>query len=121
MTGISIPVQIAAGLVIGSAGSPIAAVAMVTFRQLYTPSDLQGRVNSVYRVIGRGVIPFGSVAGGGIAQAYSPRAAVITGGVGSALAVLVALPLSKSSAASEVRPVGESAVGPELRDRGDDA
>jgi MFS family permease len=46
----------------------------VTFRQRLVPSELLGRVNSVYRMIGWGLIPLGAITGGFVAHLLGLRA-----------------------------------------------
>jgi len=83
-------VQVGLGQLVASMGTPITSVAMVTLRQLHSPPDLQARVNSVFRILGRGTMPAGAALGAVIAQAASPRAALLVAGVGGVLAVPVA-------------------------------
>jgi len=64
----------------------------VTMRQRIVPAELLGRVNSVYRMLGWGLMPLGALAGGFIAHAVGLRAAYIVGGVLSGAALLAALP-----------------------------
>jgi MFS family permease len=67
-------------------------VVTVTMRQRIVPAELLGRVNSVYRMLGWGLMPLGALAGGFIAHAAGLRAAYIVGGVLSGAALLAALP-----------------------------
>ena len=67
-------------------------VVTVTLRQRIVPAELLGRVNSVYRMLGWGLMPLGALAGGFIAHAAGLRAAYIVGGVLSGAALLAALP-----------------------------
>lgn len=67
-------------------------VVTVTMRQRIVPAELLGRVNSVYRMLGWGLMPLGALAGGFIAHAAGFRAAYIVGGVLSGVALLAALP-----------------------------
>ena len=84
-------------------------VVTVTLRQRIVPPELLGRVNSVYRMLGWGLMPLGALAGGFIAHAAGLRAAYIVGGVLSAVALLAALPVlagaaSGSSGADKASP-----------------
>ncbi len=74
-----------------SLGIPIYNVNVVSLRQAITPRKLLGRVNSVSRVLGRGVVPMGMLLGGAIASWHTPRSAVFIAGVGGMMAVLPAL------------------------------
>jgi MFS family permease len=67
-------------------------VVTVSLRQRTVPDELLGRVNSVYRMIGWGLIPVGALAGGFAARLGGLRAPYIAGGVVCGLALLVALP-----------------------------
>jgi hypothetical protein len=49
----------------------------VTVRQLLTPDELQGRVNTTGRTISWGGTPFGARIGGLTAQAYGVRVAYL--------------------------------------------
>src|SRR5580700_3445529 len=84
-------------------------VVTVTMRQRIVPAELLGRVNSVYRMLGWGLMPLGALAGGFIAHAAGLRAAYIVGGVLSGVALLAALPVlagaaSGSSSADKASP-----------------
>jgi MFS family permease len=68
-------------------------VVTVSLRQRIVPDELLGRVNSVYRMIGWGLIPVGSLAGGFAASLAGLRAPYIAGGVVCGLALLAALPV----------------------------
>lgn len=49
-------------------------IVTVTFRQRLVPSELLGRVNSVYRMIGWGLMPLGAITGGFVAHLLGLRA-----------------------------------------------
>ncbi|HZC69290.1 MAG TPA: MFS transporter [Jatrophihabitans sp.] len=49
-------------------------IVTVTFRQQLVPPELLGRVNSVYRMIGWGLMPLGAIAGGYVARWLGLRA-----------------------------------------------
>ena len=85
-------------------------VVTVSLRQQIVPSDLLGRVNSVYRMLGWGLMPVGALAGGFVAHAAGLRAPYIVGGVLCGLALLAALPLLLSAnRAAPTRPGGAAA------------
>ncbi|HEY3979642.1 MAG TPA: hypothetical protein VGM79_20375 [Streptosporangiaceae bacterium] len=48
-------------------------VVTVSMRQHMVPSDLLGRVNSAYRMVGWGLMPLGALAGTGRPRTRSPR------------------------------------------------
>jgi MFS family permease len=68
-------------------------VVTVSLRQRIVPAHLLGRVNSVYRMLGWGLMPLGALAGGFVAHAAGLRAPYIVAGVLCALSALAALPL----------------------------
>ena len=76
-------------------------VVTVTLRQRIVPTELLGRVNSAYRMIGWGLMPLGALAGGFVAHAAGLRASFIVAGVLSGAALLAALP-TLAGAASHV-------------------
>lgn len=61
-------------------------IVTVTFRQRLVPSELLGRVNSVYRMVGWGFMPLGAIAGGFVAHLLGLRAPYI---VASGLRIVV--------------------------------
>ena len=63
-------------------------VVTVSLRQAIIPDELLGRVNSVYRFLGWGMMPIGAALGGIIASAFGLRATYWIGG-----AVLLAMAL----------------------------
>jgi MFS family permease len=76
-------------------------VITVSLRQRIIPDELLGRVNSVYRFLGWGSIPIGSVLGGLLASAFGLRAPFIIGGVVGVAATVVALPLLSPHSVAE--------------------
>jgi MFS family permease len=68
-------------------------VVTVSLRQRIVPGPILGRVNSVYRMLGWGLMPLGALAGGFVAHAAGLRAPYVVAGLLCALATLVALPL----------------------------
>ena len=68
-------------------------VVTVSLRQRVVPGHLLGRVNSVYRMLGWGLMPLGALAGGFVAHAAGLRAPYIVAGLLCGLATLAALPL----------------------------
>jgi MFS family permease len=67
-------------------------IVTVSMRQRIIPAPLLGRVNSVYRMIGWGLMPLGALAGGFVAHAVGLRAPYTLAGILSAAALLAALP-----------------------------
>ena len=65
----------------------------VSLRQQIVPSDLLGRVNSVYRMLGWGLMPVGALARGFVAHAAGLRAPYVVAGILCGLGLLAALPL----------------------------
>jgi MFS family permease len=68
-------------------------VVTISLRQRIVPGRLLGRVNSVYRMLGWGLMPAGALAGGFVAHAAGLRAPYIVAGLLCGLSVLAALPL----------------------------
>ena len=67
-------------------------VVTVSLRQQVVPAHLLGRVNSVYRMLGWGLMPVGALAGGFIAHAAGLRAPYIVAGLLCGLSLLAAVP-----------------------------
>jgi hypothetical protein len=65
----------------------------VTLRQELVPLALLGRVNSVYRLLGWGLIPLGALAGGLVAHEIGVRAGYPIAGALRAVALVISLPL----------------------------
>src|SRR5580658_3971536 len=68
-------------------------VVTVSLRQRIIPGHLLGRVNSVYRMLGWGLMPLGALAGGFTAHAAGLRAPYIVAGLLCGVSALAALPL----------------------------
>jgi MFS family permease len=67
-------------------------VVTVSLRQQVVPAPLLGRVNSVYRMLGWGLMPLGALAGGFVAHAAGLRAPYIVAGLLCGLCLLAAVP-----------------------------
>jgi MFS family permease len=72
-------------------------VVTVSLRQRIVPAHLLGRVNSVYRMLGWGLMPAGALAGGFVAHAAGLRAPCVLAGLLCALSALAALPLLRAA------------------------
>ncbi|GAA1224127.1 MFS transporter [Pseudonocardia alaniniphila] len=68
-------------------------VVTVGLRQQLVPSELLGRVNSVYRMLGWGLIPLGALTGGLIAHMLGLRAGYLIAGALRGIALLIAMPV----------------------------
>ncbi|WP_327582242.1 MFS transporter [Nonomuraea sp. NBC_00507] len=68
-------------------------IVTVSLRQQIVPSEMLGRVNSVYRMLGWGLIPLGALAGGLVAHAFGLRASYPVAGVLRGIALLAAMPV----------------------------
>ncbi len=79
-------------------------VVTVSLRQRIVPSHLLGRVNSVYRMLGWGLMPLGALAGGFVAHAAGLRAPYVVAGVLCGLSLLAALPLLLTAPPPEPAP-----------------
>jgi MFS family permease len=82
---------VALAVAIESMAATVWNVVMVSLRQQIVPAPLFGRVNSVYRWVGWGTLPIGSVLGGQIAHAYGLRATYFFGAAVMVVALLVAM------------------------------
>jgi MFS family permease len=89
------PDAVALGVLLGLNGfaTTMWSVVTVSMRQRIVPSDLLGRVNSAYRMLGWGLMPLGSLAGGLIARELGIRAAYPIAGALRGVALLAALPV----------------------------
>jgi hypothetical protein len=72
-------------------------VVTVSLRQQIVPPPLLGRVNSVYRMAGWGLMPAGALAGGFVAHAAGLHAPFLAGAALCALSLLAAAPLLLSA------------------------
>jgi MFS family permease len=68
-------------------------IVTVSLRQRIVPSELLGRVNSVYRMLGWGLMPLGALAAGLVAHTFGLRAPYPVAAVIRGLALLAALPV----------------------------
>jgi MFS family permease len=68
-------------------------VVTVSLRQRVVPGHLLGRVNSVYRMLGWGLMPLGALVGGFVAHAAGLRAPYIVAGLLCGLSALAAFPI----------------------------
>lgn len=68
-------------------------VVTVSLRQQVVPPAMLGRVNSVYKMLGWGLIPLGALAGGLVAHAFGLRAPYPVAGALRGIALLVAMPV----------------------------
>ena len=78
-------------------------VVTVSLRQQVVPAHLLGRVNSVYRMLGWGLMPLGALAGGFVAHAAGLRAPYIVAGLLCGVCLLAAVPLLRASAGTASR------------------
>ena len=76
-------------------------VTTVSLRQRLIPTELLGRINSVYRFIAYGTIPLGALAGGAIANTYGLHAPFL---IGSALLTATAITLNRQQATPKPEP-----------------
>jgi predicted MFS family arabinose efflux permease len=85
---IAVPLVIAA-LFLEGLGAPSYDVNQFSLRQAITPDRIRGRVNGSIRVIIRGTVPLGALAGGAFAAAFGLRAAIVLGAFGPPIALLL--------------------------------
>jgi MFS family permease len=74
-------------------------IVTVSLRQRIVPGELLGRVNSVYRMLGWGLMPVGALAGGFVAHVAGLRAPYTIGGIICAIALVAFLPVLLSNRA----------------------
>jgi predicted MFS family arabinose efflux permease len=86
------PVVVAALLASQGFAAAMWNVVTVSLRQRVVPGQLLGRVNSVYRMLGWGLMPLGALAGGFVAHTDGLRAPYIVAGLLCGLATVVTLP-----------------------------
>lgn len=75
-------------------------IVTVGLRQQLVPPSLLGRVAGVYRMVGWGLIPLGTLTGGLVAHALGLRAPYLVAGAVRGAALLVALPVLVRTAVS---------------------
>jgi predicted MFS family arabinose efflux permease len=83
---IAVPLVVAA-LFLEGFGAPSYDVNQVSLRQAITPDKIRGRVNASLRVLIRGMVPLGALAGGLVADQFGLRAAIVMGAFGPPIAV----------------------------------
>lgn len=76
-------------------------IVTTTLRQQLVPSAMLGRVNSVYKMLGWGLIPLGTLTGGLVAHSFGLRAPHLLAGVLRAIALFLALPVLLTSMRAE--------------------
>lgn len=84
---------LAAFLALSGLATAVWSVVTVALRQEMVPHALLGRVNSVYRLLGWGLLPLGALAGGFVAYAISVRAGYPIAGALRVAALLICLPV----------------------------
>lgn len=89
------PNAVVLGMLLGINGfaTTLWSVVTVSLRQQAVPAELRGRVHSVYRMLGWGLMPLGSLAGGMVADVLGIRAAYPVAGAARGIALVVALPV----------------------------
>ena len=81
-----------AALILAGAADSVSTIIRNTIRQLQTPDALRGRMTGINQIFFMGGPQLGEVEAGAVAQAFGVPAAIITGGLGTMLfVVLVAL------------------------------
>ncbi|MDO0933570.1 MFS transporter [Streptomyces sp. DG2A-72] len=71
----------------------LSSVVTVSLRQQIIPGQLLGRVNSVFRMLGWGLMPLGALVGGFMAQEWGLRAPFLLAAAVRALVLVPALPI----------------------------
>jgi MFS family permease len=91
-------VVVAAMLAVQGFSAAMWNVVTVSLRQRIIPGHLLGRVNSVYRMLGWGLMPLGALAGGFVAHAAGLRAPYIVAGLLCGVSALISLPFLLAAA-----------------------
>jgi MFS family permease len=105
-------VVLLAGRFVGAVSAPLFNVTVVSLRQTRVDPGLLGRVNATFEFIDWGTLPIGSLLGGIIGAAVSPRAALE---VAAACGVLSALWIQLSPARSLTTLVASVELAPSAR------
>ncbi len=88
------PSGVVLAVLLGACGFAVTITSVVTvsLRQQIVPSNMLGRVNSAYRMLGWGLMPVGSVVGGFVADQFGLRAPMVGAGAIRMLVLVLALP-----------------------------
>jgi MFS family permease len=78
-------------MIIGGLVDPLNNVTQWSLRQLLTPDQLQGRMNSIFRTVFWGAWPIGNVAGGYLGSVIGSQASIFVAGAGFGLIMLLFL------------------------------
>jgi MFS family permease len=102
----TVTVLVAANLVFGMCGQ-LVNVTVMAVRQALTPAALQGRVAATITFAGMGAAPFGSLAGGLAAGAWTLRAALLVSAAAMMLspAIMLVSPLARLGRSLAADPV----------------
>lgn len=95
---VTVPALIAINLVFGTFGQ-LVNVTLMVIRQAVTPVGLQGRVVATINFVGMGLLPFGSLLGGLLAEQWGLRTSLVVTAAGLLLSPVI---LSLSSLGSSV-------------------
>nr|WP_232327857.1 MFS transporter [Kibdelosporangium sp. MJ126-NF4] len=87
------PVALGICLAISGFGTTLFNVVSVTLRQQMVPATMRGRVNSVYRMLAWGLIPFGTLASGLVAYELGLRVPYQLAAAVRAVVLVAALPV----------------------------
>jgi len=79
------------GLILMGAADTVSTIIRNTIRQLQTPDYIRGRMTGINMIFFMGGPQLGEVEAGAVAQLFSAPVAVITGGVGCILAVIMVI------------------------------
>jgi MFS family permease len=91
---------------LGSSVGIVWNVITVSLRQAIIPDELLGRVNSVYRFVGWGMMPIGAAVGGALATAFGLRATYWVGGATLLAMALLTFRTVDNKAIAEARAAG---------------
>lgn len=100
-----VPLLVAINFLFGACGQ-LVNVMLMAVRQAVTPVRLQGRVVATINMIGMGLTPVGSLAGGYLASGWGPRAALLltAAGMVASPVIMVMSPLARLGKTLPVTP-----------------
>jgi len=87
------PVVLGGFLAVNGFATTMWNIVTTTLRQQVVPTEMLGRVTSVYKLLGWGLIPVGTLTGGVVAHAFGVRAPYELAGAMRTIALVAALPV----------------------------
>jgi MFS family permease len=78
-----------AALILAGASDSVSTILRNTIRQLQTPDDMRGRMTSISQIFFAGGPQLGEIEAGLVAEAFGVPFAILSGGIGCIVAVIV--------------------------------